>query len=75
MNATAVPSDEWVAGGSKVPDLDKYGVTEGQIALCAVEAIFYAMDKAGSNRQMFVYELAGEFSVALQELMDVDLGD
>lgn len=73
--ATTFPADEWQMGGSKEPGLEAYGITEADIAMCAIDAIHYAMDKAGGNRQRFVIELSGEFTVALAERMDVDLGD
>lgn len=72
---TPFPADEWMMGGSKEPGLEAYGITEAEIAMCAIDAIHYAMDKAGGNRERFVAELSGEFTVALSERMDVDLAD
>lgn len=73
--ATPFPADEWQMGGSKEPGLAVYGITEAEIAMCAVDAIHYAMDKAGGNLHRFAYELSGEFTVALSERLGVDLGD
>jgi hypothetical protein len=72
---TTFPADEWQMGGSKEPGLEAYGITEAEIAMCAVDAIHYAMDKAGGNLQRFAYELSGEFTVALSERLGVDLDD
>ena len=72
---TPFPADEWQMGGSKERGLEAYGITEAEIAMCAIDAIHYAIDKAGGNRQRFVTELCGEFTVALSERMDVDLDD
>lgn len=78
MNTSATtpfPADEWQMGGSKEPGLEAYGITEADIAMCAIGGIYYAMDKSGGNRSMFVAELSGEFTVALSERMGVDLPD
>lgn len=78
MNATAAapsPDDEWMMGGSKEPGLEAYGISEAEVAMCAVEAIRYAMEKSGGNRHRFAYELSGEFMVALHERLGVELPD
>lgn len=78
MNATAAapsPDDEWMMGGSKEPGLEAYGISEAEVAMCAVEAIRYAMQKAGGNVPRFAYELSGEFMVALYERLGVELPD
>lgn len=75
MGAIAMPSaDGWMMGGSKDPDLLRvYGISEDVIASMAVEAVFYAQDKAGRSRPRFVCELVREFEALLCERMGVDL--
>ena len=68
---TPFPADEWQMGGSKEPGLEAYGITEPEIAMAALDAVRYAMDKAGGNVQRFVIELSGEFEYALREAMDL----
>lgn len=78
MNANAAapfPEDEWMMGGSKEPGLDAYGISEAEVAMCAVDAIRYAMDKAGGNVPRFAYELSSEFMVAVHERLGVELPD
>lgn len=78
MNATAAapfPQDEWMMGGSKEPGLEAYGISETDVAMCAIDAIHYAVEKAGGDRQRFAYELSGEFTNALCERLGVQLDE
>ncbi len=75
MGAIAMPSaDGWMMGGSKDPDLQRvFGISEDVIASMAVEAVFYAQDKAGRSRQRFVCELVQAFEAQLYERLGVEL--
>ena len=78
MNTTAAapfPADEWSMGGSKEPGLEAYGISETDVAMCAIDAIHYAMEKAWGNVPRFAYELSGEFMVALYERLGIELPD
>ena len=71
-----VSEDEWMVGGSKDPELQKlYALSEQDIASLAVEAAYYAMEKSGQNRAMFLYELIGEMTVQLAGHLGVELPD
>lgn len=67
-------NDEWMMGGSKDPALqERYGLSEAEIAAVAVDAAYYAMEKAGVSRPIFLYELVGELSVQLAQHLGVEL--
>jgi hypothetical protein len=75
MNAQP-EKDEWMMGGSKDPELQRlYDLTETDIASLAVDAAYYAMEKSGQNRPMFLYELIGEITTQLAEHLGVELPD
>jgi hypothetical protein len=68
--------DEWMMGGSKDPELQKlYGLSEEDLASLAVHAAYYAMEKSGQNKAMFLYEVTSEITYQLAEHLGVELPD
>lgn len=68
--------DEWMMGGSKDPELQKlYNLSEEDLASLAVHAAYYAMEKAGQNKGMFLYEITSEITYQLAEHLGVELPD